>query len=444
MMQFNSIGFLFCFLPLFLFLYYWGNCKIQTAVLIIGSLLFYGLSSGKNYWWVLLLVIITGITYPIQLRLGKAKYSGLFIFWISMLCGILIFLKLYHSGEYLPAGVSFYIFQIVAVLTDIRNAKIPPYQNTSSFFRDVVMFPKLLSGPLMVPNSMQALPRKAVFSFQNIHDGLQMLILGLSLKVILANNLGGLWSQPSVIGYQHISTAAAWMAIIAFTLQLYLDFYGYSLMAMGIGKMLGFDLPANFLEPYSARSVSEFYRRWHATLGIWFKQYVYIPLGGNRKGMARTLCNIAAVWLLNGFWHGTGGNYLLWAGFLCFLIINERLWLGKLLEKSRVLSHIYVIAAIVLSWVPFAIGDWSSMVLFLGRLFGQMGTALNPREYLQWLDVYKWLLLGSVFVTTPLPGILWSRLKHSLWADLLVFGLFWVVVYFLATATQNPFLYFQY
>lgn len=443
-MQFNSLAFLFCFLPLFLILYYCGKGKMQTAVLIAGSLLFYGLSSGKNYWWVLLLVIVTGITYLIQLRLGKTRSTGLFILWTAVLFGILVFLKIYQGGIFLPAGVSFYLFQIAAVLVDVYRTRISPYRNAFSFFRDIAMFPKLLSGPLMDPDSMQSLPRRVPFSFQNIHDGLQTLILGLSLKVILANNLGGLWSQPIVIGYQYVSTGAAWMAIIAFSMQLYLDFYGYSLMAIGIGEMLGFDLPANFLEPYAARSVSEFYRRWHATLGAWFKQYVYIPLGGNRKGLVRTLFNLAVVWLFTGLWHGIGGNYLLWAGFLCFLIINERLWLGKLLNKSKVFSHIYVIIAIVLSWVPFAIGDWNTMVLFFGRLFGQMGTALNPQEYLQWLNMYKWLLTGSVLAMTPLPGVLWKKLKHSLWADLVVFMLFWVVVYFLATAAQNPFLYFQY
>lgn len=443
-MQFNSIGFLFFFLPLFLILYYCCRGSVQRAVLIAGSLLFYALSGSKNYWWVLLLVVVTGLTYLVQLRLGKPKATGLFWLWVLLLSGLLIFLKVWRSGKFLPAGASFYLFQIAAILADIYRKKIPAYRKASYFFRDVVMFPKLLSGPLMAPEKLQALPHQVPLSFQNIHEGLQTLILGLSLKVILANNLGGLWAQPVVIGYQYISTPAAWMAIIAYTMQLYLDFYGYSLMAIGLGKMLGFELPANFLEPYAARSVSEFYRRWHATLGAWFKQYVYIPLGGNRKGLFRTLCNIAVVWLFTGLWHGVGGNYLLWAGSLCLLIINERLWLGKLLERSKVFSHIYVIFAILLSWVPFAIGDWNTMVLFLGRLFGQMGSALNPTEYLKWLDMYKWLLIGSVFAMTPLPGILWRKCRHTFWADLVVFALFWVVVYFLSTAAQNPFLYFQY
>ena len=443
-MQFNSIGFLFCFLPLFLILYYCAKEKLQTPILIIGSLLFYGLSAGDQYWWVVLLVVITGASYFVQRRLEKPKATGVFVLWIVLLSGILIFLKVYAGGKYLPAGVSFYLFQIAAVLADVYRGKVSSYESASVFFRDIAMFPKLLSGPLMDPGALRSLPEKVQPVSRNIHDGLQTLILGLSLKVVLANNLGGLWAQPAVTGYEYISTPAAWIAIISFAMQLYLDFYGYSLMAIGIGKMLGFDLPANFLEPYAARSVSDFYRRWHATLGAWFKQYVYIPLGGNRKSLLRTLLNIAVVWLFTGLWHGVGGNYLLWAGFLCLLIINERLWLGKLLEKSKVFSHFYVVAVILLSWIPFAIGDWNSMVLFIGRLFGQMGTPLDPADYLQWLDMYRWLLLGSLFAMTPLPGMLWKKIKHTLWADLIVFVLFWAVVYFLATTAQNPFLYFQY
>lgn len=443
-MQFNSIGFLFCYLPLFLILYYCAKEKLQTPLLILGSLLFYGLSANGNYWWVLLLVVITGLSYIVQRRLERSGSTALFVLWMAFLSGILIFLKVFQGGKHLPAGVSFYLFQIAAVLADVYRRKVSAYESASLFFRDITMFPKLLSGPLMDPGTMRAMPETSQATVHNIRDGLQTLILGLSLKVILANNLGGLWALPTVTGYQYISTPAAWIAIVSFAMQLYLDFFGYSLMAIGIGKMLGFTLPPNFLEPYAARSVSDFYRRWHATLGAWFKQYVYIPLGGNRKGLLRTLLNMAVVWLFTGLWHGVGGNYLLWAGFLCLLIINERLWLGKLLEKSRIFSHIYVVIAILLSWIPFAIGDWDTMVLFIGRLFGQMGTPTDPTDYLQWLDMYRWLLPVSLLAMTPLPGMLWKRIKHTLWADLIVFVLFWVVVYYLATTAQNPFLYFQY
>ena len=305
------------------------------------------------------------------------------------------------------------------------------------------MFPKLLSGPIVQPAILSSYQTEAK-PWENIRLGLQTLVFGLTLKVVFANNLGGLWVQPTVMGYAYTSTPAVWLSLASYAMQLYLDFYGYSLMAIGIGKMLGYDLPANFLEPYSARTVSDFYRRWHATLGQWFKSYIYIPLGGNRKGHLRTLLNIAVVWLFTGLWHGVGGNYLLWAGFLCLLIMNERLWLGKYLEKSRFFSHIYVIGMILISWIPFAVGDWQEMILFCSRLIGLPGTPTNPTEYLQWLRMYDWLLIGSVFMMTPLPGKLWKKIYGTLWADIVTVILFWVVVYYLSTAAQNPFMYFQY
>lgn len=443
-MQFNSIEFLFCFFPVFLIVYYWVPGKLQAAALVVGSILFYALSSGGNEWWILLLIGITGTGYVVQRFLQKKRKSFLLGAYIITSAAVLVFFKLYLGGTLLPAGISFYLFQIVATLTDVARGRIAPYGKLTSFFRDMVMFPKLLSGPLMKPQALQSQPKTVRLSFQNIREGLHKLILGLSMKVILANNLGGLWAQPAVTGYENISTPAAWIALTAYAMQLYLDFYGYSLMAIGIGKMLGFDLPANFLEPYSARSVGEFYRRWHATLGVWFKEYVYIPLGGNRRGKLRTVLNIAVVWLFTGLWHGVGGSYLLWAGFLCLLIVNERLWLGKLLDRSRVLSHIYVVAIILFSWIPFAVGSWDRMVVFTGRLFGALGTALEPGDYIEWLDMYGPLLLGSAALMTPWPARLWWKIRGTAFADLIIFVLFWAVVYYISTEAQNPFMYFEY
>ena len=430
-MQFNSIEFLFCYFPLFLIIYYCVGMRLQMPLLIAASFGFYALASGGNYWWVGLLAATAVLTFLIQrFLLGKPR-TFLLTSGLVLLAGILGFLKVWRGGVFLPAGASFYLFQIAAVLIDV-------------YTRDIVMFPKLLSGPLMRPDALQAMPRGVKLSGSNLREGLHSLIIGLFLKVVLANNLGGLWAQPAVIGYAYISTPAAWLAIVAFTMQLYLDFYGYSLMAVGIGKMLGFDLPENFLQPYSARSVGEFYRRWHATLGAWFKDNVYIPLGGNRKGMVRTLLNMAVVWLFTGLWHGVGGNYLMWAGFLCLLIINERLWLGNILERSRVFSHIYVVLMILISWIPFAVGEWDQMVVFCGRLIGLCGRAVNPLEYVQWLRMYAVLLCGSVAMMTPVPSMIWKKIRSTLLADFLVVVLFWVVVYYLSTAQQNPFMYFQF
>jgi len=443
-MQFNSIAFLFCFLPLFLYIYYSVGQGLRPTVLVAVSFVFYAMASNGNYWWVALLGGITLASYLVQRFLQSRPRVFLLCASIILLAGILCFLKIYRGGVLLPAGASFYLFQVVAILVDVYRWKVSAYKNIILYARDVVMFPKLLSGPIVQPEALFRCETGSAKPMENIRLGLQTLVFGLTLKVVFANNLGGLWVQPTVMGYAYTSTPAVWLSLIGYAMQLYLDFYGYSLMAVGIGKMLGFELPMNFLEPYSARTISDFYRRWHATLGQWFKSYIYIPLGGNRKGMRRTLLNVAVVWLFTGLWHGVGGNYLLWAGFLCLLIINERLWLGKLLEKSRFFSHIYVIGMILISWIPFAIGDWQEMVLFCSRLLGLAGDPTNPTEYIQWLRMYDWILIGSTILMTPLPGKLWKKIHGTIWGDIVTVILFWVVVYYLSTAAQNPFMYFQY
>lgn len=443
-MQFNSIEFLFCFLPLFMAVYYlcprsWGN-----PILLAGSLVFYGFSCQGNYWQLALLVGLTVVTYLVG-RIQETPNKGwvLGIYLILML-GMLAFFKLYDSGKQLPVGMSFYLFQMAAYSIDVYRRKFSPEKNIMAFGAQTVMYPKLLSGPMMDPEQLclQTKHRKA--KAEDVYHGLQQLILGLGLKVLLADRIGGLWAQAGVMGYQNISTPYAWLALIAWTMRLFFDFYGYSLMAMGLGSMLGYELPRNFIDPYISKTVSEFYRRWHATLGAWFKNYLYIPLGGSRKGTIRTVLNLCVVWLFTGLWHGIGGNYLLWAGFLCLLIINERLWLGKLLKKTHVTGHVYTVFVILLSWVPFAIGDWGQMVQFLGRLFGVAGKAVNGMDYLVFGKDYLGYLIGGVLLATPFPRKLWEKIRCTFVADLLIFCLFWVVVYFISTAAQDPFLYFQY
>lgn len=443
-MQFNSIGFLFCFLPLFLVVYNIFPEGRRNCPLVVGSLILYALSSAGNYWWVGVLCVCTLLTYWAGLSLGKFRKGFLLGIYLSLMAGVLVFFKIYKGGSLLPAGMSFYLFQMAAYLIDVYRQRLKPTRNLLRYSGQMLLFPKLLSGPLMEPKFLSLQDRFCCTSRRHIHEGLQLLILGLGLKVILANRVGGLWNQVAVLGYDSVSTPFAWMALVAYAMQLYFDFFGYSLMAMGLGKMLGYDLPENFIDPYASKTVSEFYRRWHATLGAWFREYLYIPLGGNRKGSLRTILNLAVVWLFTGLWHGVGGNYLLWAGFLFLLVVNERLWLGKVMKRSHVICHGYVVFAILLSWVPFAIGDWNQMVAFLGRLFACSGQTMNPYDFVTWGQSYGALLITGVVLATPLPRKLWNRIKDTTAADLLLLMLFWVVVYFICTSAQDPFLYFQY
>ncbi len=443
-MQFNSIEFLFCFFPIFLGLYYPSPGKLHSAVLTLGSLVFYSLASGGNYWWILLLAEITVLAWIGGQLLGIYRDKRLLAALLGGLLAILGFYKVYASGRFLAAGMSFYLFQIAAYLIDVYRKKLEPEKNILSFSAQIMMFPKLLSGPLMDPVQLRLQQQNCRPNGDGFLHGLKTLICGLGLKVVIANRLGSLWAQAAVVGYESISVPFAWLCLVGYAMQLYFDFYGYSLMAIGIGRMLGYELPENFLHPYISKTVSEFYRRWHATLGAWFREYLYIPLGGNRKGSVRTILNLAVVWLFTGLWHGVGGNYLIWAGFLFLLIVNERLWLGKILKKLPVIGHVYVVFVILLSWLPFAVGDFNQMVIYLGRLFGVGGEVLNPSDYILWGKDYVSILAAGVVLATPLPAKICARLKNTLLGDLLIFVLFWVVVYFISTAAQDPFLYFAY
>ena len=453
-MQVTSISFLFLFLPCFLACYYFTPRKARKAVLVLGSLLFYYLAcsnlkagtffDGSGIWQLALLMVLTLLTYTFGLTLGQPGRGKLLAGYLVVLAGILVFFKCYAGGKYLPGGMSFYLFQMTAYLIDVYRRRLTPERSLVSYSSQILMFPKLLSGPIVNPKDLKDQVHSPNFNLKFIHRGIQEIVLGLFLKVMIANRLGGLWGQAAVIGYESISTPFAWLALIAYAMRLYFDFYGYSLMAVGLGRMLGYELPMNFLDPYCSKSVSEFYRRWHVTLGAWFRDYIYIPLGGNRHGTFITMINLTVVWLFTGLWHGVGGNYLLWAFFLLFFIILERLWLRKHLEKSKIWSHVYLVFVILLSWLPFAIGDFEQLKIYLLKLFNLGGTAVHTTDYITWGKQYFWLLLTGVLFATPIPGKLWENIRKRPFADLLIFILFWVIVCFISTSAQDPFMYFQY
>lgn len=443
-MQYNSISFLFYFLPLFLAIYYLFPAKLRNIVMLAGSLVFYYISVRSRPWMLALLVGLTLLAYVIGRLSVRKAFRWSFLVAIAGLAGVLVFFKLYDGGVYLPVGLSFYLFQIAAYLIAVYQGKVEAEANVIRFSTGILMFPKILSGPLMAPGDLGEQLKTRQYRLDQFHKGLQELILGLAMKVMLANRLGGLWAQAAVVGYDNISPAFAWLALLAFAMRLYFDFHGYSLMAMGIGRMLGFQIPRNFDDPYASRSVSEFYRRWHVTLGAWFRDCIYIPMGGNRKGTALTVFNLLVVWALTGFWHGVGGNYLLWAGILVFFIILERLFLNKLLKKTYVLAHLYTVFVILVSWVPFAIGDFGQMSVFMGRLFGLAGTTINATDFVGQASNYVWLLVAGVILATPFPRKLWEKIRACWIVDIFLFVLFWIAVYYVATAAQDPFMYFQF
>lgn len=443
-MQFDSIHFLFLFLPAFLAVYYLCPEKARNALLFLGGIVFYALGFDGSYWQTAVLLALITFTYIRGIYLGRAPSKKALFLDLGFLAAVMIFFKLYAAGAYLAPGMSFFLFQMAAYLIEVYRRTVPNEQGLVYYGAQILLFPKLLSGPLCEPKDLHRQFWGRGYLPEEFHEGLQQLILGLAIKTILADRLGGLWNQAGVIGYESISPAFAWLALLCYSLRLYLDFFAYSTMAKGLGLMLGFHLPRNFTDPYCAKTVSEFYRRWHITLGLWLRNYIYIPLGGNRKGTVRTVCNLAVVWLVTGLWHGIGWGYLLWAGIILFFVVLERLWLGKYLNQSRILCHIYVPLVILLSWVPFALVDPQDTAVFFSRLFGLGAPAINPEDFLFWGKEYLPLLLSGIVLCTPLPEKLWKKLRHSRWTDILLFLLFWAAVYCLCTGSHDPFLYFQF
>lgn len=442
-MQFNSIQFIFFFLPIFLGIYYLLPNKWRNMLLLVASIVFYWINARQApFALTLLLVLLTLYAYFAGSFIRRSKDPV--IFWASLvfLVGLMVFFKSFRGGVLLPVGFSYYMFQISAYLIAVYRKKLDPEYDPIALGCQIIMFPKILIGPIADPVTLQKETDSRKHNVVSFHEGLQLFIVGLALQVLLGNRIHGLWSQAAVVGYESISTPYAWLSLLGFTMNLYFNFYGCSLMAKGIGLMIGFHLPDNFDTPYASRSVAEFYRRWHVSLGAWFRENVYIPMGGNRGGTAKTIINLLVVWLLTGLWHGVGGNYLLWAGILVFFIILERLWLRKWLEKHRIISHIYTVLVILLSWVPFAIGDWSQMVTFYGRLFGLGGQTINPGDYLAQFQMYGNLILVGLVMASPLPKWVFEKVRKHWIADVLLFVLFWVVVFFIASSAQDPFTYY--
>lgn len=471
-MVFSSLTFLFAFLPIFLVLYYCSPAKYRNGLLFTGSLVFYGIGeplylcliicsvlvnlgiglfidrserlSGKRLW------LITGLLYNFGL-LFFFKYTN---FFLENINGVL---RLCHSSTQLklleltlPLGISFYTFQIVSYIVDVYRGKVKADHSVISLGAYLCMFPQLIAGPIVVYSDIRRELHERTITIHNLDDGLKTFILGLGFKVLLANRVGTLWNEVCTIGFESISTPLAWLGSLAYSMQLYFDFCGYSLMAIGLGKMLGFTIPENFHHPYLSRSVTDFWRRWHITLGAWFREYVYIPLGGNRKGRIRTIVNLGIVWLLTGFWHGAAWNFILWGVFIFLLeILEKNLLLPVLNHKSiaaHIFSHIYMILYILVSWTIFAISDFNQLAMYLARMFPffGMGHTLNSYDFVKYLTDYGVLLICCILFCTAGPEKLYHRFKNKLGGIVIALIIFWYSVYYLAIGMNNPFLYFRF
>ena len=460
-MVFSNIFFIFRFLTVFLLIYYTVPYKFKNSVITVFSLIFYSWGEVKYFPIMIASTVVdffcSGtierhrdnrriknicLTISVIFNLGMLfffKYTDFFILNINKFMGTSIpLLKLT-----LPLGISFYTFQTMSYTIDVYRDKAKAEKNIINFSAYVTMFPQLIAGPIVRYTDMSEKLNtyEGRITLDGINEGIKLFIFGLGKKVLIANNVGALWTDIETIGFANVSTPLAWLGIVAYALQIYFDFSGYSLMAIGLGKMIGFDFPMNFNLPYISKSITEFWRRWHMTLGSWFREYVYIPLGGNRKGLARQILNMLVVWFLTGFWHGADWNFMIWGLYYFLFLVIEKMFLLKYLEKSKLLSHLYTLLVVLVGWAIFYITDLPSMGAFISRLFvpqNGVGASYYMRNYAVSLAI-------GMLCSTSLTTRIYEKIKDN---DLIMIPLLAVIallsVAYLVDSTYNPFIYFRF
>ena len=486
-MLFSSIEFLFRFLPVFILIYLLVPEKYRNIVLLSGSLIFYGV--GEPYYVLLLIfsIIVNYIAGMLILSQNRKirknrknrkksrnsdvrncedykKYAKCILtLALFFNFGILFVFKYWDfaaeninklfSGNIipilslgLPLGISFYTFQITSFLLDCYRGKIKGNTSLIEFATYVSMFPQLVAGPIVKYEEVEGELKWRKSTYKDIEDGLKLFSIGLGFKVLLANQIGTLFTTIMTAGAGNLSVPAAWLGAFAYSFQIYFDFWGYSLMAKGLGEIFGFRFPDNFDNPYAAKSISGFWRRWHITLGRWFKEYLYIPLGGNRKGIFRTVVNLLIVWTLTGIWHGADFNFALW-GLTFFLILSiEKSGIGKWMEQRKFIGHIYVILLIPVTWMIFAISDASQLLRYLQNMVGvHIGdVVVGSEQVLRYLKEYGVLFIICILFSIPYTMELYHKHKSKWYGLLVIVVIFWLSVYEIMIGSNNPFLYFRF
>ena len=474
-MVFSTILFLFRFLPITLALYYLAPAKLKNLALFVCSLVFYSWGEVKFFPVMVVLILInyfSGLAMekfdqnPKMRRLflivsivGSLsmlvffKYTNFLIGTVNSLFGLSI--GLIEAATVLPLGISFYTFQTMSYSIDVYRRDVNAEHNIIDFGAYVVMFPQLIAGPIVKYRDVAAQLHvyEHRYRLAQIEEGICLFVFGLAKKVLIADTVSHLWYDiigvwngaelvTAGVGIANASTPLVWLGLLAYSLHLYFDFSGYSLMGIGMGKMLGFDFPMNFNLPYIARSITEFWRRWHMTLSGWFKEYVYIPLGGNRKGLKRQIFNMFVVWALTGIWHGANWNFVLWGIYYFILLTIEKIFLLDKLKKGRVWPHIYTLFLVVTGWALF-VGNEQGVGL--GALFQKLFVPSGGVGCWYFLRNYWVILLVGILCSTPLPLKIWDRIKDNTFIKVVVVGLLLVLcIAYIVASTSSPFLYYRF
>jgi len=467
-MLFSSVTFLYAFLPIVLILYFIAPKKLKNAVLLVASLFFYYYGE-RTYTVILFVSSIVDWTLSLLIEkyrgqkktrlfltlsilvnlglLGFFKYSDFFIGNINALLGTSIPL----TNVPLPIGISFFTFQTMSYTIDVYRGNAKAQRNLISFATFVCLFPQLIAGPIVRYTDVASEMDSRKHTFENVSKGIRRFVMGLGKKVILANAMGEMCKELTALGEK--SVAMYWLYGVAFALQIYLDFSAYSDMAIGLGRMFGFKFPENFDYPFVSKSITEFWRRWHMTLGSWFRDYVYFPLGGSRTTTLKWLRNILIVWMITGFWHGAEWNFVLWGLYFGILLLIEKLFLGKWLKKCpSFIQHIYVIFTVLISFVIFSVESLKDVGTFVGGMFGAGGIAAVTGETLYILDSFAVVLLLCIVASLPVCKKLYKRLGETKagqcvysFAEPVTVGLILIVsTALLVDGSFNPFLYFRF
>lgn len=457
-MVFSSIVFLTRFLPLVLIVYFLvPGCMKNTwrnLVLFVFSLAFYAWGEPVYIWLMLFSTVVDYVNgglagyFMNRQRRGIAKiFVGL-----SVVINLSLLALFKYAGKYaLPIGISFYTFQSMSYTIDVYRGKAKAEKNPINFGAYISLFPQLIAGPIVRYSDIAKQLRQRTVQMERIRYGIVRFACGLGKKVLIANQAGEIFAAVTGYHASGMTTLSAWFGILAFMFQIYFDFSGYSDMAIGLMAIFGFEIPENFDHPYESKSITEFWRRWHISLGSWFKEYVYIPLGGSKKGMGRTFFNIFVVWFLTGLWHGTSVNFVLWGLYFCFFLIMEKTWLLKALQKlPRAVSHIYALLVIYFGWLLFAWEDIHGHRVYLKAMAGIGSGGMISRESLYLLVSNVGLLFIMVVGCTSLPKRLVTKcmkkdgIVTSLCMSIYVAGILLLSIAYLVNGTYNPFLYFRF
>lgn len=470
-MVFSSLEFIFFFLPVVAVIYkLCNNIKARNAVLIIASIFFYAFGEPKA---VILMLLSIVFNYGLALLMDKYKnrkklylvlsviinlallvyykYTGFLIESIDSVFSLNIYVPVIH----LPIGISFFTFQAMSYVIDVYRGDVPAQKKFGNVLLYISFFPQLIAGPIVKYHDIEKQIDNRSITFEKYSSGVERFLIGLFKKVLIANNVGAVWNLISTSDFSNISVATAWLGAVAYSLQIYFDFSGYSDMAIGLGKMFGFEFLENFNYPYISKSIREFWRRWHISLSTWFKEYLYIPLGGNRKGNIRTYINLLIVFFCTGLWHGASWNFVIWGLWHGFFSVIERLGFGKILakDKTTILSRIYTLFVVIVGFTIFALVDFGALKEYIGIMLFNTNDALIDNSFIFIIKNNLLIILAGMLVSTPICGLIKNKLSFNNKIAINICNIISVVLYFigfmlsvsyLVSSSYNPFLYFRF